>query len=98
MKVVSYNVRGLGGGEKRVEVRKLVLEKKPLVLCLQETKLQEVNDVIINSIWGNSTGDFSYQPSSGASGGLVTVWDASRLEVLSSMSFEHVLIIRGKGY
>jgi exonuclease III len=96
MKILSYNARGLGGGEKRVEVRKLVLEKKPLVLCFQETKLQEVNDVIINSIWGNSTGDFSYQPSSGAFGGLVTVWDASRLEVLSSMSFEHVLIIRGR--
>lgn len=28
MKVISYNVRGLGGGEKRVEVRRLVTEKK----------------------------------------------------------------------
>lgn len=28
MKVLTYNVRGLGGGEKRVEVRRLVREKK----------------------------------------------------------------------
>lgn len=30
MKVLSYNVRGLGGGEKRVEVRKLVSESIPM--------------------------------------------------------------------
>jgi len=39
MKILTYNVRGLGGCEKRKEVRQLVLEKHPLVLCLQETKL-----------------------------------------------------------
>ena len=33
MKVLSYNVRGLGGGEKRVEVRRLVQEKQPLGWC-----------------------------------------------------------------
>jgi len=33
MKVLSYNVRGLGGGEKRVEVRRLVQEN---ALCIQE--------------------------------------------------------------
>jgi exonuclease III len=34
MKIISYNVRGLGGFEKRSEVRKMVVEKKPFVLCL----------------------------------------------------------------
>jgi exonuclease III len=40
MKIVSWNVRGLGRVDKRNEVRKLVREKHPLVVCLQETKLQ----------------------------------------------------------
>jgi len=35
MKVLAYNVRGLGGVEKRVEVRRLVQEKNPFVLCIQ---------------------------------------------------------------
>jgi len=30
MKILSYNVRGLGGLEKRKEVRRLVSEKSPL--------------------------------------------------------------------
>lgn len=34
MKVISYDVRGLGGVEKRVEVRRLVQEKNPFVLCI----------------------------------------------------------------
>jgi exonuclease III len=56
MKIISYNVRGLGGGEKRVEVRKLVLEKHPWVLCLQESKLSTVNDLVVKSFWGDSMG------------------------------------------
>jgi exonuclease III len=44
MKVVSWNVRGLGRVEKRKEVRNLVREKHPHIVCLQETKLQVCDD------------------------------------------------------
>lgn len=44
MKIISYNVRGLGGGEKKVEVRRLVNEKHLFVLCIQETKWNLVDD------------------------------------------------------
>jgi len=53
MKVLFYNVRGLGGGEKRAEVWKLVNEKQPTVLCIQESKWQVVTDVMIKNIWGD---------------------------------------------
>jgi len=95
MKILTYNVRGLGGGEKREKVRRLVLDKHPLVLRLQETKIQVMNDAMLRSVWGNNPVGYSYQPSSGASGGLITAWDASRVDVWSSMSFKHVLIIKG---
>ena len=37
MKIISYNVRGLGGFENKNEVKKLVLDKKKtFVLCLQD--------------------------------------------------------------
>jgi len=96
MKIITYNVRGLGGGEKRAEVLRLVLEKNPLVLCLQETKLELMNEQLVKSLWGDGVHNLSYQPSIGASGGLVTVWDMSRIEVTSSVSFRHVLVIKGK--
>jgi len=96
MKILTYNARGLGGGEKRVEVRRLVSEKRPMVLCIQETKLELVNDQVIKALWGEGMYNFSYQPSVGASGGMVTVWDTSRVEVWTSSRFNHVLAIKGK--
>ena len=50
MKVLSYNVRGLGGVEKRMEVRRLVQEKQPRVLCIQESKVTNVDDNWIKAI------------------------------------------------
>jgi hypothetical protein len=47
-------------------------------------------------VWGAASYGFSFKSSAGASGGLITVWDTSRVEVLSSMSFDHALIIKGK--
>lgn len=35
MKILSINIRGLGAAEKRRDVRKLVLERKPMMLCIQ---------------------------------------------------------------
>lgn len=40
MKIITWNVRGLGGFEKRKEVRTLIQDKCSFILCLQETKLQ----------------------------------------------------------
>lgn len=65
MKLISWNVRGLGGLEKRREVKKLVLEKIPFILCLQETKLAVCDDFLCNSLWGDSSHAFSYRPSVG---------------------------------
>jgi exonuclease III len=73
MKIVSWNVRGLGRVDKLNEVRKLVREKNPLVVCLQETKLQACDDFLCTAVWGSSPYSFSFRPFSGASGGLLTI-------------------------
>ena len=96
MKVVSYNVRGLGGLEKRSEVRRLVQEKNPFVLCIQESKLGVVDDYVIKAIWGDTPYGYSFQSSVGAFGGLITVWNNSLLDVWSTSSFDHVLVIIGR--
>lgn len=44
MKFLSWNVRGLGGFVKRPEVRKLIAEKSPSIVCLQEMKLSIFDD------------------------------------------------------
>jgi exonuclease III len=96
MKIISWNVRGLGGFERRREVSQLVREKKPFILCIQESKLSSFDVSVCKSIWGDLNVDFSFQSSRGASGGLVTLWDVKEVEVWSSFQLEHVLGIHGR--
>jgi len=96
MKIISWNVRGLGGFEKRKKVRKLVGEKKPLLMCLQKTKLMQIDDYVCASLWGNSSHGYFYRPSVGASDGLLILWDTEEVEILSSYSFDFMLTVRGK--
>jgi len=54
MRLLSWNVQGLGGLEKRKEVKELVREKMPFLLCIQESKFQLIDDFLCTSIWGPS--------------------------------------------
>ncbi|MCI16660.1 cytochrome P450, partial [Trifolium medium] len=89
MKICSWNVRGLGGFENKKEVRKLIGDK-------QETKLGECNDYICDSLWGSSPHGYSFRPSVGVSGGLLVMWDTVEVEVWSSVSLDHALLIHGR--
>ena len=95
MKFISYNIRGLGSFEKRKEIQKIVKLHRPWVLCVQETKLESINDFLCSSLWGNQNYRFSYRPSAGASGGILTIWDTTEVDVIITRSLAHV-IIQGK--
>jgi exonuclease III len=96
MKIVSWNVRGLRGFEKRKEVRNMVCEKRPFIVCLQETKLLQIDNFVCSSLWGNTSVDFSFRPSVGASGGLLIMWDVEEVVIHASFSFDHVVAVQGK--
>lgn len=51
MKIISYNIRGLGRWEKKREIQKLVRQRSPSVVCIQETKLIVVDDVVCRFLW-----------------------------------------------
>jgi len=67
----------------------IFLHKRPTGVCLQETKLAVVNDCVIRSLWGSEPMGFS-----GASGGILSFWDVSELEVWCPLSFELFLLFR----
>jgi len=81
MKIFSFNVRGLGTGEKKREIRRLISEKSPDVFCIQETKLEVVDDVMCRSLWGSEDVAYSFKPSVGASGGILTMWNHSVVDI-----------------
>jgi exonuclease III len=95
MKYISYNIRGLGSWEKRKEIQKLVKQHRPWILCVQETKLEVINEFLCVSLWGNQNFGFSYRPSVGASGGILTLWNKDEVDVRITRSMAHVIIIQG---
>lgn len=66
------------------------------MLCIQEINLAVIDEGFCSSIWGSSSFDYSYWPLVGVSSGLLTVWNFSEVEVWSTCSFEHVMLIHGR--
>lgn len=67
MKIMSLNVHGIGGWEKRREVIKVKIEKRPWIFCIQVTKLEVVDEVVCRFLWGTEEVGFLFSPFVGAS-------------------------------
>ncbi|CAJ2662016.1 unnamed protein product [Trifolium pratense] len=63
---------------------------------VEETKLQNCDVLLCSSLWGSSFHGFSFRPSVGASGGILTLWDSSEVEMWWTESREHVLWCHGR--
>jgi len=55
MKVISLNVRGLGGDIKWKYIKELIGKEKPGIMCAQETKLISVSASKCFGLWGVMT-------------------------------------------
>ena len=75
MKILSWNVRGLGRREKRSVIKDLLCHEKPDIVILQETKRELIDKRLISSIWGVRYKEWSFLPSVGRSGGIIIIWD-----------------------
>ncbi|XP_057436703.1 uncharacterized protein LOC130729089 [Lotus japonicus] len=74
MKIISYNVRGLGGTAKRRLLRGLISKEQVDMICIQETKLEAVNVSICTQIWGDCDYEWQACPAVNRGGGLLCVW------------------------
>ncbi|KAG6642168.1 hypothetical protein CIPAW_09G124600 [Carya illinoinensis] len=74
-KILLWNVRGINDVNKRLRIRSLLRIWKVDIVCLQETKLRSIDRNIIRSLWGCPFVGWCYLASSGASGGVLVLWD-----------------------
>ena len=77
MKILNWNVRGLGDPLKGGKVKEIILKLGPEIVMLQETKLESFEDMHLREVWDTKHKDYVFLPSSGASGGMVLIWDMS---------------------
>ncbi|KAL8536826.1 hypothetical protein ACS0TY_012121 [Phlomoides rotata] len=66
MKVLSFNVKGLGKKGKRRRIREMLSKHKIDVCCFQETKMEKMIDDICKSILGDDRLDWACKDSEGS--------------------------------
>lgn len=84
MKIISWNVRGLNDRQKRLEVRQTMLLEKPNIICLQETKISQMERNVFKEICGNHLRQMKVLNANGTRGGILIAWTDKRFEELDS--------------
>jgi hypothetical protein len=79
-KILSWNVRGLNEGKKRLRIRNLLQDWKVDIVCFQETKLFSMSRRLVRSLWRCNYVDWVCIDSCGASGGILILWDKRVVE------------------
>ncbi|KAI8569700.1 hypothetical protein RHMOL_Rhmol02G0297800 [Rhododendron molle] len=65
------------------------------MVCVQETKLEQVDKIAIQRIWGNADLDFASASAVGASGGLLTIWNKEFFTADSVISHRNFILVQG---
>jgi exonuclease III len=74
-RILSWNVRGLNKRKKRLRNSNLLRDWKADIICFQETKVHGISSSFVRSLWGCNHVDWCCLDSSGASGGILIMWD-----------------------
>lgn len=85
MKILSWNIRGIGNEKKQLKIKKFVKNQCPDVVFLQETKAQLIDKPMIKSLWSSKDIGWSSLDSIGKAGGLLITWDESKICVKEVM-------------
>ena len=95
--IIIWNARGIGARDKKRCLRNLVHKFRLDVLGILETKLENISDCIVNSIWGRCSRDWYVVPSSGLSRGILCIWNPASFCVSNcSVAMNgHILHVEG---
>lgn len=75
MKIISLNVRGLGDGWKRMQIKSFLKEFQADLVIQQESKLKLIDNKLVCSLWGKQFVDWLHLDDVGASGEILLMWD-----------------------
>jgi exonuclease III len=83
MKITSWNCRGLGSKKKEEALRDIIKATRTDILLIQETKMSQQDSIkVLKNVWRSSQG--LADNARGASGGLCTLWNDSKIDLIRS--------------
>ncbi len=75
LRILSWNVRGINNPQKRDRVKFWLRQWQCNIVCLQETKLDTLDQRVIRSVWSNPYVDWEMLDVVGTVGGVLLMWD-----------------------
>ncbi|PNT77792.1 hypothetical protein BRADI_1g68912v3, partial [Brachypodium distachyon] len=81
--ILCWNVRGLNNVARRAAVCELATAAKVAILCLQETKLASIDDLVACETAGPSRRSRLFLPADGTRGGVAIFWDSDIVSISS---------------
>lgn len=98
LKILNWNVRGLGDPNKCAVVKDIVYDSKPALVCFQETKWNECSIFRVRQVCPSRFKNFIELNAEGTRGGILLVWSSSFSFVSSFRnSFCVSVILQKKG-
>lgn len=85
MKVLSWNVRGLGARSKKDMVKDLICLANPDIVVLQETRLNSLDRKVIKVIWSSRRIGWLALDAVNSAGGIVMMWKEDSISVSDSL-------------
>ncbi|XP_057452691.1 uncharacterized protein LOC130744534 [Lotus japonicus] len=96
MRVLSYNIRGIGSSAKGRIIRNLLSIEKIDFACFQETKIGLIDASFCQRLWGNEECEYLYSPAINRGGGLLCIWRKGNFVVEESNCNPRWIYLKGK--
>ena len=84
VKILSWNVRGVNDPSRRKIIRNFIRYQRLALVCLQETKIQEMSVTVARSLGVGRRYDWRALNAEGSAGGVLLLWDKKIMELVAS--------------
>ena len=81
LRILSWNVRGANDKEKRRVIKDVIKSQKVDLVCIQETKIQEMSNGLVKSLGVGRCLEWGFLNSRGTAGGVLVFWDNRVLQL-----------------
>ena len=95
MRIMTYNVRGLGGKVKRRVIRQLIQKEEVDVVCIQESKMAKLDRRVGRELWGDCEVEWREVEAINNAGGVLTLWGKRKFKVNDQVLGNNFVGIKG---
>ena len=85
IKILSWNVRGVNDPDKSKVIKNFLRTHKVDLVCLQKTKVQEMNNDMVHSLRVGHFLNWKALNAEGSAKGILLLWDNSRISMVDSV-------------